>query len=641
MEKEEVDSMKKRRIVSLLLCLAMTLGLLSGCQGGGASGGETYRELYSGEITTLNYLVTGSQNEQAAAANFIDTLVEYDQYGVAQPCLAESWEHSDDMTVWTFHLRDGLKWVDASGNQVADVTAQDWVDAAEYVLDASNASSTASAFYSVIANAEEYFNYTAYLLESENGTKTTNADGEEIVPVDPIEFSQVGVKAIDEKTLEYTLKAPTPYFLSYLVYVCFMPVNGDFLEQQGENFGVDNNSILYNGAYTMTTFSPQAQRIYTKNENYWDKDKVYLNQIVLTYNEQAATLAPAMYQRGEIDYASIGAEILDSWLEDPATKDLVSPSRPGFYSYFYAFNFDPQFDEEYEPENWKIAVNNENFRKSLFYGLDRIRLLSVKEPYDPESKVLNTITPKDFADLDGTDYSDVGALAEINARDSFQEDAALEYAAAAKEELAAAGATFPIKVLVPYLPTDTEWTNECQLLEQQLEGLLGADYIDIIVQAGPSTGFLSAVRRSGNFAFLKCNWGPDYADPETYTDPFVVGGTYNKPEMETTGLGEEYNALVDAAQAERVDLEARYIAFAEAEAFLINHAIVIPYGLEGGGYKVSRLNVFEAQYSPFGVSELRYKGQHLLDKPMSMDEFNAAYETWRTERAEALAAAGQ
>ena len=121
----------------------------------------------------------------------------------------------------------------------------------------------------------------------------------------------------------------------------------------------------------------------------------------------------------------------------------------------------------------------------------------------------------------------------------------------------------------------------------------------------------------------------------------MVGGTYNKPEMETTGLGEEYNALVDAAQAERVDLEARYTAFAEAEAFLINHAMVIPYGLEGGGYKVSRLNVFEAQYSPFGVSELRYKGQHLLDKPMSMDEFNAAYETWRTERAEALAAAGQ
>ena len=173
-------------------------------------------------------------------------------------------------------------------------------------------------------------------------------------------------------------------------------------------------------------------------------------------------------------------------------------------------------------------------------------------------------------------------------------------------------------------------------MEQQLEGLFGADVIDIIVEAGPSSGFLKEVRRSGKDAFMKCNWGPDYADPNTYTDPFY-NGTYNWPELATEYLDEngvyEYYKLVDAAREITDDLVARYEAYATAEAFLIDNALMIPYGYDNGGYTASLLNPFEAQYAPFGISNDRYKGQKLMDAPMSTDQYFEAYDLWLEARA--------
>lgn len=615
-----------KKLLSMLLCAAMLLGTLAGCGQKAEGSSENYRKLYSEEFTTMNYLISGSQTEQAVAANCVDGLIEYDKYGVVQPGLAETWETSDDQLTWTFHLRKGVKWVDSTGKEVADVKAQDFVDAAQYLLTDTYKSETANIFYSVVKNAEDYYN-----------KKITD-------------FSQVGVKATDDSTLVYTLNKPTPYFLSMLVYVCFLPANGDFLKEKGANFGVDNTSLLYNGSYLLTTYEPQVSHVYTKNDKYWDKDKVYIGTITETYNKEKNTLAPEMYKRGEIDQAYISSDILDQWMKDDSTKNLVSPSRSQCYSYFFAFNFNPKFDAQYEPDNWTKAVNNEDFRKSIFYGLDRIKALAVAEPYNPDKQLLNTVTPPALVDLDGTDYTNIGDLKAITARDSFQADEAKKYAEKAKTELKAAGATLPVKILMPYNPTTANWDKECQVVEQQLEGLLGKDYIDIIPEAGPSTGFLSATRRAGKYALMKVNFGPDYADPQTFTDPFQPndangegGGNYNWPEKAqgyTDADGNKtYTNLYNAAIAESADLDKRYNAFAKAEAFLINNAFVIPYGLNTDGYQVTKRNEFDYQYAPFGVSILRYKGQHLLEKPMSMDEFYAAEKKWDEERAAALAKA--
>ena len=258
-----------KKLISLILASILLLGLVP-VQAQEAS---TYRTLYSGEATTLNYLITASTNEFAIAANVIDTLVEYDYLGQVQPSLAESWDLSEDGLTWTFHLRKGVQWINGNAEPVAELKAQDFVDAAAYILDAQNASSTANIMYSVIAGAEEYYDGTA-----------TPAEGEEPAPV--MEWETVGVKALDDYTLQYTLVSPVPYFLSMTTYVTFMPVNGDFLREKGEGFGLatGNDTILYNGAYYISEFKPQEKRVYSKNPYNWDAEHVFIEHIDSTFN---------------------------------------------------------------------------------------------------------------------------------------------------------------------------------------------------------------------------------------------------------------------------------------------------------------------------------------------------------------------
>lgn len=615
-----------RRMLAMLLGAVMILALAVPTAMA-TEEDNTYTQLYAGEVTTLNYLTTGTTNEFRLASNFIDTLVEYDRYGQVQPALAESWEVSEDGLTWTFTLRQGVQWVDGNGEPVAELVAGDFVAAAKYVLDAQNAASTANIIYEVVEGAQAYYDGTA-----------TPEEGEDPAPV--MEWDTVGIVAVDDYTLQYTLVAPVPYFLSMTTYVCFMPVNEAFLEAQGENFGLatGNDTVLSIGAYYIAEFKPQEKRLLTKNTHYWDADNVFIEALEYLFNKDASTVAPEMYLRGEVDEAEIESAIATEWLADPEKADFIRPVRQtGFYSYFYTFNLGPHdLDAAYEPDNWILAANNENFRKAIYYGLDRVKAMLVTDPENPESLMFNTVTPPEFVDLNGADYVDMGDLAAITALgvDIFDEAKAAEYRDAAKAELEEAGATFPIKILMPYNPNVVGWDEECQVVEQQLEGLLGEDFIDIIIEAGPSTGFLSEVRRTGKYCLLKCNWGPDYADPQTYTDPFSDGNSYNFMYEGMEGdFVETYYGMVADAMAITDDIEARYLAFAAAEAYLIDSAVIIPFGYGTGGYIAARIDPFEGQYAPFGISNYRYKGQHLLDHPMNTDEYFESYDKWLEERA--------
>ncbi len=611
-----------RKLTLFALCVLLVLGTVCGSA---SAEGNSFRTLYSGEITTLNYLVTTTTNEFSLLANMIDTLLEYDKYGQIKPSLAESWSVSDDGLVWTFKLRENATWVTYEGTYVADVTAPDFVAAAKYILDDKNASNSADILISVLAGAEEYYDST---IPPEEG---------EAAPA-PVDFATVGVKALDKYTVEYTLSAPCPYFESMVVYVPFMPVYEPFLLEKGDNFGIADSpdSILYCGAYLLSEFSPQFNRVFTKNAANWDSENVFIERIEYVFNKEASTISAEMYRRGEIDSASIDVTTAAEWLLNEETAKLIRPVRQtGFYTYFYSFNFDAKFDEIYEPENWMKAVNNESFRKSIYAGLDRVKAMLVTEPDNPEAIIFNTVTPPDFVTLDGMDYTTFGSLAAITdlGTDTFNEALALEYKAKAVEELTAAGATFPVKILMKFNPSTTGWDSECQIVEQQLEDLLGTDYIDIIVEAGPSTGFLSSVRRSGDYALLKCNWGPDYSDPQTYTDPFAVGNSYNFMDKgaNPTEMA-EYYALVDTAKAAVTDINARYAAFAEAEAYLINKAYIIPFGYGSGGYTATRIDAFSSQFASYGLSNYRFKGSVLLDEPMDTGAYFDAYDKWLEER---------
>ena len=659
---------------------------------------QVYRTLYSSEVTTMNYLVSGTTYELVVGANTIDSLVENDPYGNIVPCAAESWESEDETVTlivpavkklndngelelvsertteeangqkWTFHLRAGQYWYDADGNQKDPVTANDYVAAARYVCDSAMDCSNSYLMDGWIVNATERLGYTAALLaEPVEQGKEEGKDQDIVIDADGVIWEgkdwdedkgvyttwveipltnpeDLGVEAADDNTLVYHLVKPRPYFPTALQFGTYWPAPAALLAELGENYALDNYSMWFNGAYILSTFKPQEKRIYTKNVNNWDAEHIYIESIEQTYNAEASTIAPELFLRGEVDYADIGSDIVADWLSDPEKSQMISSSRvTGDYSYFFGFNFEPTFDAEYEPENWVIAVNNENFRKAVFHGIDRDGYLAAKYPGDdPEIHKINTITPKGFSVNNGKDFVMYGGLAKYTETESFNEQLALEYRDKAKTELEAAGCKFPIKVPINYNSSSGTWGNATVVLEQQLEDLLGADFIDIIVVSYSGNSFLKETRRNGNYALQELNWGADFMDPETWADPFERENSYNffchdtdtynvyrdtKTE-DTNALIDQYYALVDEARTKTGDMDERFEAFAAAESFYIDHAIVVPGFISGGSYCATKLNGFEGQYAMMGQSSSRYKGQHLYKTAMSQDMFDAQYNEW-------------
>ena len=661
----------KKQLICICMAALLSLSLLTGCGGsssgsasGAASSGSSYTILYDSQPATLNYLTTGTDLEMVVGANCVDTLVEYNNKGVMREGLATSWDWDADTLTWTFHLRDE-NWVDCNGEVVAPVTAQDFVDALKYVLTPDYAASNVGLVTGYIAGADDYYSYHVYLNNANTGvvdedgtTYTVDADGVVTVAAPgadpatyaPVDFESVGVTAVDEHTLTYTLTYDFPGFLSLLCYLPYEPAYGPLLEETGDQFATSAETTYSCGAFYLAAYESLETWVMKKNPENYDADNVFIDTISRIYNAEASVNGPEMIKRGEIDEATIGSDILDSWLADDTTKDMVSMDRPNTnYTYFYMFNFMPfshefsnwsveGMDAEYEPENWAKAINNTNFRKSFLYGINNSVTLAVKAPEGYDNYKLNTITPPSFcANADGVDYLKCGDLANIT--EFFDEAKAKEYRDAAIEELTAQGVTFPIKVQLPYNPSSTDWDKQCQVLKQQLEGVLndGFDFINIVITAGPSDSFLSSVRRNGKFAFLQCNWGADYSDPQTETDPFyqAEGARGSRYAFLRTGVEDgfitgdtadavmNYMKAIEAAVEITDDINARYDAFANAEASLINNALVVPMGMSIPPYIATRLNYWEGQYASTGFSNKRLKGIHVLDHYVSMSEYEA------------------
>lgn len=644
-------------------------GLLSSC-GGSAAGGTaatgdsaTYTVLYARQPATLNYLICSADPDLYHGTHCVDTLVEYDSRGKIREGLATSWEWDADTLTWTFHLRDE-NWVDYTGAVLGPVTAQDFVDALAYLLNPDYASGTASLVTPYVAGAEDYYNYCVWRNNANNGTVAedgttytidaagtvtlTAADGS-TTTCPAVDFSSVGVAAVDEHTLTYTLNYDFPGFLSLLNYAPFEPAYGPMLAELGDQFCTSAETACNCGAFYLAEYTPLESWVMKKNPENYDKDNVYIDTIRYIYNQEALISGPEMVRRGEIDQATISSDILDSWLADDTTKDMVSMERPETgKSYFYFFNFLPyahQFpnwnttgvDAQYQPDNWAKAVNSTNFRKAFLYAINPAVTLAVTAPEGYENYKLHTITPPSFcADSKGVDYTECGALAKVT--DHFNEATAKQYRDAAVQELTAAGATFPIKVQYPYNPAVVDWDKQCQVFKQQVEGVLndGFDFVEIIITQGPSDNFLNAVRRAGAYEFMSYYWGADYSDPETEVYPFYqeagdrgtcyaflrTGVEDGIITGETADYVMTYMDMVEKAKAITADLDARYAAFADAEAYLIENALVIPLSLPVPPYIATRLNLWEGQYAPTGFSSNRLKGIHILDHYVSMDEYN-------------------
>lgn len=656
-----------KRFLPMFLLLIFVLALTS-CTNGSPAGTITgndppengkimreYTTVYSSESTTLNYLVSSLSENTDIIFQLVEGLVDFDKYGVMIPSVAESWDISTDGTVYTFKLKEGIYWYTNTGAQYAEVVAQDFVDAAEYVLTIENESSMSNIVYEVLKNGQKFFD-----------KETTD-------------FSEVGIRAIDKYTLEYTLERPTPYFLRMLSYVCFLPANGEFLEEVGDQFATSAETMLYNGAYVLDSFEPQNAKVLVLNENFWATDDMSISKITYRYNKEANALGPELFLRGEVTETDISMDVVESWMKDPERINYIQPKPSTTFSTYLGFNFDPRYEDEYEPEDWRIAVNNENFRKAFFHAFDKYAAIMTVEPNNPDNVLLGTILPANFLSVNGVDYTELEPLKKFSTTNSYNEELALNYRDKAIEELKDE-ISFPITLVWPYNTSDDSWAKRSQIVEQSLERVLGKDFVDVIIVPHPPSGFNSNVRGQGQYSIMEMTWGADYPDPATFTDIFVrntsIGWSYNRAFMalehlvdweyteaekakfdekgeddgvETPSENEEYPQLKDKkaihqimmeeARDELLDLEKRYNLYAEAEAYMIEHALVIPFFNSRGGYIASYCDPFSAYTTQFGRRANKLKGKVILEEPMAPEQYEAALEQYEIEKEKALKAA--
>ena len=254
--------MKKSRIFAVAGVALLATGVLAACGSSKSSTAEApkaYGYVYTADPETLDYLISGKQSTKVATSNGIDGLFTNDKYGNLTPAVAEDWSVSQDGLTYTYKIRKGVKWFTSDGEEYAEVTAHDFVTGLKHAAD----------------------NKSAALYLAQNSVKGL-AD---YLSGNNTDFSAVGVKAVDDYTLQYTLNQPEPYWNSKLSYGIFWPLNAEFEKSKGKDFGkaTDPTSLLYNGPFLLKGLTAKSSIEFAKNEQYWDKDNVHIDTVTLAY----------------------------------------------------------------------------------------------------------------------------------------------------------------------------------------------------------------------------------------------------------------------------------------------------------------------------------------------------------------------
>lgn len=531
---------------------------------------DTYTYAYTSDPVTWDVLATSLASDAEAIINTYDGLMEYDVEGVLQPALAESYEVSEDGLTYTFHLREGVKWVDSQGREVGDVTADDFVAGMQHMMDAQGG--LEYLIEGIIVNASEYI----------SGEVT--------------DFAQVGVKAVDDATLEYTLVEPCTYFTTMLGYGIFAPMNRSFYESQGGKFGAeydnsaadytygkDPDSIAYCGPYLVTNATAKNTIVFKANESYWNKDHINVKTITWLYNDGSDV--SKLYNdivAGTIDGGSLNTSTLPMAKKDGLFEDYcyISDTNATTYTAFYNLNraafanandstkaVSEQTDEDKTRAN--AAMNNVHFRRAISFAMDRASYNAQQAGEEAKyNNLRNSYTPWNFVSLEedttidingtattfkaGTLYGEI-IQAQLDADGSTikaydpsadegngsgdgydgwynPEEAAAELEQAITE-LAEEGVTIdesnPIKLDLPYPSNDEVFTNKANAYKQSVEASLGKKVIINLVACADYdewyyAGYHTSYGYEANFDIYDLSgWGPDYGDPATYLDTML------------------------------------------------------------------------------------------------------------------------
>ena len=606
--------MKKKlsRLLALALAAALTL---SGCSSGTTEEPESTAEapssaaqeeqetqeneikdlvIYkspSGELSTFNILYAQNGSDFSQLTNLMDPLLEINNHNQVIPCIAEEYRTDDNGLTWTFKIREGVKWVDMNGNEMADLTAQDFLTAMEWTFNFHKNSGVLGAnLTSILEGASEYYEYTKS-LSTEEAYSLTAGEGS-------VFRDTVKIEAPDDYTLIFHCLNNIPYFDDLAVNM--YPLSQYLVDALGGPDGVqamNNENMWYNGCYTMTSYVQGNEKTLTKNPAYWDKDCKLFDTVTIKIVDSTDT-AYQLYQSGEIDQVSLYESTIQTILDDPNHEyhDSMIPLQPT-RSYSIRFNFDKYKEDGTPDTNWNTAAANKAFRLSIYYGLDLTNYYSRLNPLDPLSCENEYYTMKGLAyTSDGTDYTELVrqelGLPELNGEQIVRLDAekAEQYKQQAIEELTALGVTFPVEMDLYITANNQTVMDHARVLQQVYSDCFGDDYIKLNIKSYVSN-LISEVLTPKLHSFYEDSWVPDYGDPKTFLDQEVMGSdsafysniltNINSVEESeaTKDLLETYRTFTDMVdQASQIydDNDKRLQAFAEAEAYMIENALVIP-----------------------------------------------------------------
>ena len=638
----------KKRVFLAAGVAVLSAAVLAACSSGNgnkeATKPVTYSYVFSSDPATLDYTVSGKNSTKQITGNVIDGLLENDQYGNLVPSVAEDWTVSKDGLTYTYKIRKGIKWYTNEGEEYGEVKAQDFVTGLKHAADKKS-----EALYLVqdsIKGLDDYVN-----------GKTTD-------------FSTVGVKATDDYTVVYTLNHPESFWNSKTTMGVLAPVSEDFLASKGDDFGkaTDVTSILYNGAYLLTGLTSKSSIEMTKNQNYWDKQNVFIDDIKLSFFDgQDADSLGRGFDEGNYPAAPLFKNSANYERLKEKYKDNIIYSQQQGTTFYISTNIDrvaynhTSKTSDAEKTSTKKALLNKDFRQALAFATDR--KAGISQVFGDEvapRKLRTSLTPPTFVQVGEQSFGQV-AKAELDKLDGVWKDVSLDDAQdslhnvdkakakleAAKKTLQADGVQFPIHLDIPVSSTRPQFVRQYQSYKQSIEKALGSDNVVVDIQQVSDDELASmtvlATSNTNTDWDINANsgWGPDYADPSTYLDIFdptsgpnllgslgVVPGK-DSPAIKAVGL-DKFKELITDANSEKTDLEKRYSKYAKAQAWLTDSALVIPAQSNGAQMLVTKKVLGTGADGWVGdkTGELSYKYLKIQDKIVTtkeMDEFRKKF----------------
>ena len=637
----------KKRLIGAGLTLAAAV-LLTAC-GKSASDVKTYSSTFGADPTTFNYLLDYSGDNTAVVTNLVDGLLENDNYGNLIPALAEDWSVSKDGLTYTYKLRQDAKWFTADGEEYAPIKAQDFVTGIKYAAD--NKSQALDLIQNSIKGLDDYV----------TGANT--------------DFSNVGVKAVDDYTVQYTLTRPEPFWNSKTTNSILFPVNEEFLTSKDKAFGeLKADSILYSGPYLLKEFTSKSSLEYMKNPHYYDQEKVTIERVKLAYvdgSDQDMTIRN--FESGAYSSAGVYPNSSNFAKTKEKYKDNIVYSLQGATSWYYNFNVNRQSynftakTSDEQKQATQAAVLNKNFRQAINFALDRTAYSAQSNGEEAAKNTLrNTLVPPTFVQVGDKTFGETVASklvnygtewANMNLEDAqdgyFNKEKAQAQFAEAKKELEAQGVTFPIHLDLPVDQVNKTLLPKLYSLKQSVESTLGEENVVIDVVLVSTEDYANATFQAPtpadhDYDLNLDGWSADYQDPSTYLNPFnaedgfylkILGLDPSKDADKITGLGmDQYTQKLKAADAESSDVAKRYENYADAQAWLIDSSLLIPVNSDGGGASVTRVTPFTRAYSLVGIKGTgsNYKYMRLQKDVVTIAQFDEAKAKWEQERKKAI-----